>query len=681
MGNIIDGLMHLPHLTAIGIVEIVILMLAAYYIVRSIKDTRAWILLKGIFIILLLYAIAYILRMEVIVAIFQNTLLFFGIIIILVLEPEIRKFIEQIGNNNINAQISKIIQIFKDNKSKDIIRKSISDNTIQEIVKGCLAMSKTKTGVLIVIENDIPLDEYIDTGIKVDADITSQLLINIFEKNTPLHDGAVVIKHDRVAAATCYLPLSENRSIDKDLGTRHRAGIGVSEASDALVVIVSEETGGISVAYNGVLKKGLDREGLTEELQNIQDRYTIRVDRRSKRGILDDLNIKISVALCVVLFWFITVGSINPITSVTFKNVPIKMINTSSIAEVGKTYTLTGDESVNVTVTDRKDVVDNLTSDKISVIADFNKLSIVNAIQLDASVIGYNTAEVTLSSPVINVSLEDLVSREFNIDTRIDGTLGDTKYLHDIILNRESVIVYGAKSQVNKIGGVVAYINASDIENNKEVSIEPMLYNSEGELMDSKNFEINSDGLVARMVVYNTKEVPLKLQYKLTDASQLVKNVSLENSTIYIAGQQNDLDACKEIVINTEISIDINDVFNSKYIKSIDISKYLPTDIYVSDKYKTQNIIISFKEFNSKAFEISSNDIEIRGITDKQAVQRNYRINCMSLTDGLNDLTADSLKPYVNIQNKDTTQQILFDNPSITSGDVIVYGDTLMEFE
>lgn len=681
MGNIIDGLMHLPHLTAIGIVEIVILMLAAYYIVRSIKDTRAWILLKGIFIILLLYAIAYILRMEVIVAIFQNTLLFFGIIIILVLEPEIRKFIEQIGNNNINAQISKIIQIFKDNKSKDIIRKSISDNTIQEIVKGCLAMSKTKTGVLIVIENDIPLDEYIDTGIKVDADITSQLLINIFEKNTPLHDGAVVIKHDRVAAATCYLPLSENRSIDKDLGTRHRAGIGVSEASDALVVIVSEETGGISVAYNGVLKKGLDREGLTEELQNIQDRYTIRVDRRSKRGILDDLNIKISVALCVVLFWFITVGSINPITSVTFKNVPIKMINTSSIAEVGKTYTLTGDESVNVTVTDRKDVVDNLTSDKISVIADFNKLSIVNAIQLDASVIGYNTAEVTLSSPVINVSLEDLVSREFNIDTRIDGTLGDTKYLHDIILNRESVIVYGAKSQVNKIGGVVAYINASDIENNKEVSIEPMLYNSEGELMDSKNFEINSDGLVARMVVYNTKEVPLKLQYKLTDTSQLVKNVSLENSTIYIAGQQNDLDACKEIVINTEISIDINDVFNSKYIKSIDISKYLPTDIYVSDKYKTQNIIISFKEFNSKAFEISSNDIEIRGITDKQAVQRNYRINCMSLTDGLNDLTADSLKPYVNIQNKDTTQQILFDNPSITSGDVIVYGDTLMEFE
>lgn len=681
MGNIIDGLMHLPHLTAIGIVEIVILMLAAYYIVRSIKDTRAWILLKGIFIILLLYAIAYILRMEVIVAIFQNTLLFFGIIIILVLEPEIRKFIEQIGNNNINAQISKIIQIFKDNKSKDIIRKSISDNTIQEIVKGCLAMSKTKTGVLIVIENDIPLDEYIDTGIKVDADITSQLLINIFEKNTPLHDGAVVIKHDRVAAATCYLPLSENRSIDKDLGTRHRAGIGVSEASDALVVIVSEETGGISVAYNGVLKKGLDREGLTEELQNIQDRYTVRVDRRSKRGILDDLNIKISVALCVVLFWFITVGSINPITSVTFKNVPIKMINTSSIAEVGKTYTLTGDESVNVTVTDRKDVVDNLTSDKISVIADFNKLSIVNAIQLDASVIGYNTAEVTLSSPVINVSLEDLVSREFNIDTRIDGTLGDTKYLHDIILNRESIIVYGAKSQVNKIGGVVAYINASDIENNKEVSIEPMLYNSEGELMDSKNFEINSDGLVARMVVYSTKEVPLKLQYKLTDASQLVKNVSLENSTIYIAGQQNDLDACKEIVINTEISIDINDVFNSKYIKSIDISKYMPTDIYVSDKYKTQNIIISFKEFNSKAFEISSNDIEIRGITDKQAVQRNYRINCMSLTDGLNDLTADSLKPYVNIQNKDTTQQILFDNPSITSGDVIVYGDTLMEFE
>ena len=153
--------------------------------------------------------------------------------------------------------------------------------TIREIVKGCTEMSKVKTGALIVVGQKDPLSEYERTGIEVDGIVTSQLLINIFEKNTPLHDGAIVVKGDRVTYATCYLPLSDNMRLSKDLGTRHRAGVGISEVSDSMTVIVSEENGKISVAYKGSLSRGLSPQELEEKLKSIQNKTT--EDKEHKR--------------------------------------------------------------------------------------------------------------------------------------------------------------------------------------------------------------------------------------------------------------------------------------------------------------------------------------------------------------------------------------------------------------
>ena len=149
-----------------------------------------------------------------------------------------------------------------------------------------IVLSKSKTGALIVLEHETPLGEYINTGISLDAVVTEQLLENIFEKNTPLHDGAVIIKNNRIVAATCYLPLTDRTDVNKELGTRHRAGLGISETTDSMTIIVSEETGSVSIAHAGVLYRDLDENGIRVQLEKIQDKPEDRPikSRKLKKG-------------------------------------------------------------------------------------------------------------------------------------------------------------------------------------------------------------------------------------------------------------------------------------------------------------------------------------------------------------------------------------------------------------
>lgn len=248
------------------IVEMIILSFLLYQILVWIKNTRAWSLLKGIIVIAVFILIAAQFEMTTILWIVENM---FGVAvtaIIVILQPELRKAVEELGRKNI---ISSIVP-FELGKNPGEGR--FSDKTINEIARACVEMGKVKTGALIVIQQDQSLEEYERTGIDVDGIVTSQLLINIFEHNTPLHDGAVIVRGNRVISATCYLPLSDNMALSKDLGTRHRAGVGISEVTDSLTVIVSEETGKISVAYGGNLSRGLSGEELKEKLKVIQNK-------------------------------------------------------------------------------------------------------------------------------------------------------------------------------------------------------------------------------------------------------------------------------------------------------------------------------------------------------------------------------------------------------------------------
>ena len=257
--------LNLPKITMTDVVEILIITFLFYYMLVLIKNTRAWVLLKGIMVILLFVLVAAVFQMNTIIWIAKNTLSVAITAIVIIFQPEIRKALENLGQKNF------LTSFFTFDFSKGEIAK-FTDKTINELVKACYEMGKVKTGALIVIEDEIVLSEYERTGIAVDGILTSQLLINIFEKNTPLHDGAVIVRGDRVVSATCYLPLTDSLSISKDLGTRHRAAVGISEVSDSLTIVVSEETGKVSIAMGGELYRNVDAEFLKNKLSFIQHR-------------------------------------------------------------------------------------------------------------------------------------------------------------------------------------------------------------------------------------------------------------------------------------------------------------------------------------------------------------------------------------------------------------------------
>ncbi len=257
---------HMPNMRWTDIVEILILAYLIYHILLWIKNTRAWSLLKGLLVIVVFVIIAAIFNMSTILWIVQHVTGLAVTAIVILLQPELRAAMEELGQTNILSSLFNL-----DNPRTPEGR--FTDKTINEIVRATLQMSRVRTGALIVIEQTSPLKEYERTGIELDATVTSQLLVNIFEKNTPLHDGAAIIKKNRVTSATCYLPLSENR-MDKNLGTRHRAGVGISEVTDSLTIIVSEETGEISLAYKGVLTRKVSEEVLRERLVMLQHKET-----------------------------------------------------------------------------------------------------------------------------------------------------------------------------------------------------------------------------------------------------------------------------------------------------------------------------------------------------------------------------------------------------------------------
>lgn len=257
--------LYIPRITWTDIIEIVIIALVIYNVMVWIKNTKAWVLLKGIIIVVIFALIAYILNLKTILWIAGKTISVGIIALVIIFQPELRRALEQLGRKKILFGLFR----FNDGREKG---ERFSSKTAEEIVRACFDMGAAYTGALIVIEQDMVLEEYEKTGITVDGLVTSQLLINIFEHNTPLHDGAVIIRGDRVVAATCYLPLSDNNNLNKALGTRHRAGVGISEVTDSMTIIVSEETGKVSVAVGGELIHDIDADSLRNKLEYLRRR-------------------------------------------------------------------------------------------------------------------------------------------------------------------------------------------------------------------------------------------------------------------------------------------------------------------------------------------------------------------------------------------------------------------------
>lgn len=270
--NIITSLMLIR---VTDIIDIAIIAFVIYKLFSLLRNTRAEQVLKGLIFVLFFASIADMLNLNTVSWVMNQFLTVALVFIIVVFQPELRSALERLGRGR---------SLF----SSDKIQRD--ERSINELVSAMSSLSRQKIGALVVLEREVGLSDIIESGTKLDSDISSELLINIFIPNTPLHDGAVIIRKNTIAAAACYLPLSSSNTIAKELGTRHRAAIGISEKSDCLVVIVSEETGSISVAENGKINRYFDEESLKIRLKNelVNTDNVSEVLKKEKKGEVNE---------------------------------------------------------------------------------------------------------------------------------------------------------------------------------------------------------------------------------------------------------------------------------------------------------------------------------------------------------------------------------------------------------
>ncbi len=243
------------------IIDVLIVSFLIYKVLKFIRDTRTVQLLKGVIVLVVVMQISQFVKLHTVHYLLSNAMQLGLIAILIVFQPELRRALEQIGKTSLG-------QWFNFEEEDENVEKAV---IISEIKESCANMSKGRIGALIVMEREIKIGDIIGTGINLNADISAELLTNIFIPKTPLHDGAVIIRNNKIEAASCFLPLSQNPDVSKELGTRHRAGLGMSEESDAVVVIVSEETGAISIACGGELNMHLTPDSLEKELNKLFD--------------------------------------------------------------------------------------------------------------------------------------------------------------------------------------------------------------------------------------------------------------------------------------------------------------------------------------------------------------------------------------------------------------------------
>lgn len=249
-----------------SIIDISIVSYVIYKLIQLVRETRAWQLVKGIIVILIVAMFSDLLQLRTLAYLLNRTIEIAGFALVVVFQPELRRGLERIGRSNFK-------NFFNFEENDNVIRTTF---TIEEIVKAATELSRTKTGALIVVERDTKLGEIINTGTKLDSSVSAELIINIFTPNTPLHDGALILRDNKLKSAACFLPLTDNPNLSKELGTRHRAALGITEVSDCISVVVSEETGKISYALNGGLSRNLTPDTLRKALnRNLLEKTSV----------------------------------------------------------------------------------------------------------------------------------------------------------------------------------------------------------------------------------------------------------------------------------------------------------------------------------------------------------------------------------------------------------------------
>ena len=602
---------YIPKVHALDILEMLLLVVVIYQVQKRLRNTRAWVIIKGIAVLVVIYLIAVLLHLVVIETIFKQILSLSLIAIIFLFEPEIKKFLESLGNHDVK-------RFFEFHITKDAENYRYSDNTIKELVEACEIMSEAKTGALIIIEMDSILNEYMSTGINVDSAITSQMLIQIFEKNTPLHDGALIIKEDRLASATCYLPLSNNQSISKGLGTRHRAGIGLSELTDAIVIIVSEETGAISVVLNGKLEHNISSDRLDEILQNNQEIASDDSKPLKKLNISFKNIIRLVGSVILSLFIWISIINIeNPITTKQF-TVPVTITNEESLSSVGKTYEIVDGNYVDVKVTATRSLIDEFSADYLVATADLEKLSYTSSVPVDVSLVdSLNPSDYSIDTGNATVALALDEITELSVDVQIEpvGTCREGYFVSKLTTNKSSVNIVGAKSIIKTVDKAVLQPSVYGLNDNTAVKCNLVVYDKNGDVIDASDITLSDSEYIVNIDVLPTKEVPINVNTVNSKTNDYeLKSLDTDIDSIIIAGSAEDLSSLNSI----DISIDLrNESISESYIKSINLEDFLPEGMIITGDSSQINVTMLFDIYPTKDIKINSSSIKLNNLGSK----------------------------------------------------------------
>lgn len=594
----------------LDIAQAIILAIVFFYILRNIYKTRAWVLAKGIITVGLIYLCVSLAKMTILSTIMDSIFSVALIAIVIMLQPELQKIVENVGAKNWSSTIKGFV---RKNHKQNLW---LTEQSITEIANACADMSAAKTGALIVIERKIPLQDIIESGISLKANISSQLLINTFEKNTPLHDGAVVIKDNRVESATCYLPLSKNSTINKHLGTRHRAAIGASETSDCVVVIVSEETGAISLSVDGKIKYDLSKSDLINALHDILviDKDTLSSSKKSKTPFW----IKLVSPILGGIVALSILGATDPVVTRTITNVPVVMENATILDDLHQVYTIASSKTVTVELQGKRSKIDQLNKSDIVAVADVSEMSLVYAIPIKVSLpVGYEDVEVDTDNAVLKLRLEETEQIEIPVEVVSIGENTDY-YIHSIVPNYNTITVTGAKSLIRTLDKAIVEINVESRESNFSENVIPKIYDKNGDLIED-GISLSTDMIRVSGTVFAVKEISVAIditkQDTTADEYYTLNNVQLENNIIKVAASKSVLMGLEELTFN----INPDQATADATSLTIKISTYLPEGIYLAPTQTDElTMSIDVTRYQKLSMKINENNLTISGYDTKK---------------------------------------------------------------
>ena len=648
--------LSLPSIGFTDILEIIIISVIVYQMLKWVQLTRAWTLFKGIIMLLLFALFAAIFQLNTISWLLSNSLGVGITAAIIIFQPELRRALEQLGRKKIFSNL------FSFSTGEYDGRQSVlTEKTINEIVRASYEMGAVKTGALMVIEQNVALGEYVRTGISIDGIVSSQLLINIFEHNTPLHDGAVIIRGNRIVSATCYLPLTDSMDIGKELGTRHRAAVGISEVSDSLTIIVSEETGAVSLAKDGNLYKHLKKEELLEKLKQLKIDEENNTDVFKKwrtccemKSQKNNMWMKILSVVIAVLIWLFVANTNDPVVTKRFYSIPVKVMNEDALTKRGYAYEILDGEEVNITVKGKSSIVRSMGISDFQAIADFSKLSKVDAVPIDVTAKKYSDQlDITLGTTnTMKIKKDEVVTISVPVNVTAKGDPAEGYAVGRVTSTPNLIKVSGPENLLSSAKEIRATVSVDGISHDVTATDKPVLYDEEGKKIISNQIEFDTASIGIYIELWKTKTVDVKLSYTGEPAKNYhLVSFDYEPKQITIAAPDDMLESLDSITLD---SVSIEGLMED-YEKDIDLTQTVLPDnvILANDDTSDVKVKATIEKITSHKLSFTKKDINITNNTNNYKVSFDKDSDYSILVDGaasaVKNLDIKDFVPWIDI--------------------------------